>query len=86
MLNVDVLQEKVSLKLYPNPVKDILYLNLPDSAKWFMQIFNISGSLIYENSILDNKIDLQNIKEGLYFIKIIDEKGSDYSTQKIIKK
>jgi hypothetical protein len=86
VLNVDVQQEKVSLKLYPNPVKDILYLNLPDSAKWFMQIFNISGFLIYENSILDNKIDLQNIKEGLYFIKIIDEKGRDYSTQKIIKK
>lgn len=68
-----------SLEVYPNPAKDAIYIKNPLSKKE-IKIFDISGNLIKVLKIMENKnkVSLNNIKEGIYFIKI------DNKQQKLI--
>ncbi|MEA5257268.1 T9SS type A sorting domain-containing protein [Arcicella aquatica] len=67
------LQSKVSL--YPNPGHD--YLNIK-SDKIFLnyEIINIHGVEIVPTSLLkENKINLQFLPKGVYFIRLIEKSG-----------
>ena len=60
------------LNIYPNPANEILYIqNLNNSE---IQIFDISGKLIFENQAISGNlnIDVSNYNSGLYFIKVSD--------------
>jgi len=86
MLNVSNLKIK-KLDLYPNPVTDILYLQLPDEKdKWTIQVFSSSGVFIYESKISKNQVNIAHIKKGVYLINILDEHKNTYYTHKIYKK
>ncbi|MEM2784345.1 MAG: SBBP repeat-containing protein [Nitrososphaerota archaeon] len=72
------------LKIYPNPAKNIVYIQGP-LLKKEIKIFDISGNLIKVLYIEENKknfpLNLNNIKEGIYFIKI-DNKQEKLIIQK----
>lgn len=63
-----------NINMYPNPVSDILTIELKDNMQDVtLNITNISGQLIYNNStILNNKevINLSNLSSGVYFINL----------------
>lgn len=62
-------------KVYPNPVKEILFIegNNFDLKKY--EIYDISGKKIASGLIKNNQISVNTLVYGLYFIKI-DEYGS----------
>lgn len=71
--------------IYPNPASDKIFINSENKIV-AISIFDITGKIIIEkNNIQENAIDVSNIKSGIYFCKIIDNKGK-ISTQKLIKK
>lgn len=78
---VDV-SSNVSLKLYPNPVKDILNVSGTTIEKAF--IYSISGQLIATVKVKNNQINLTSMAVGLYFIKVENDNGQ-METFKIIK-
>lgn len=58
------------LDIFPNPVTDKLYINGSDTIDE-VSIFNVTGVMIYkESDLTDNEIDMSNLGEGLYIIKI----------------
>jgi serine protease AprX len=65
------------LKVYPNPVIDILNLDIPSSfGNVSVKIYNTTGQL-YSTSNLssdNNQIDLSPLKPGLYFVTVLDDK------------
>ena len=66
------------LKLYPNPVKDKLFIQgLSGPTK--VSIYNLLGTLVL-SKITFNEINVENLQTGIYIIKINDEK------KEIIKK
>jgi hypothetical protein len=67
-------------KVYPNPVKDYMYVTTPDDKLSDVKIYDITGKMISEKKITNGQVGLQDMKPGLYFVKI----GTD--TFKIIKK
>lgn len=71
-------------KLFPNPVESIL--NITASQKSEVKIYNVVGKLVFdaEVSVERKEIDLSNLRNGLYFVKIKNELG--ISNFKIIKK
>lgn len=71
-----------SLKLYPNPVNDMLYLDIAEPVK-IIEVLDISGRIVKYAEITDNRISLNNLINGMYVIKIKTEK-EEY-IQKIIK-
>ena len=75
--------ELLSFSVYPNPTSDILTIQ---SGTTFtrIEIYNQAGQLIISKSNLD-KIDVSELNQGLYFIKVIDEEGN-FGISKIVKK
>jgi len=55
---------------FPNPTSDFLKLTEGDFIDNHYQIFDIRGGKILEGKIkFENKIDVRNLSEGLYFLK-----------------
>ncbi len=76
-----------SVKLYPNPTKDIVTVSLPHSnTEYNVTITDILGSIIYNQKTIKNsnelQINLTNKANGIYFITI--EGNSEKITKKII--
>ncbi len=75
-------------KLYPNPTKKMLTLELSKqnhNAPTVLVLYSSDGSLIYEKQNLSaiNEIDIGNLRRGIYFISIsIDGSGKSW---KVIK-
>lgn len=62
-------------KIYPNPVSDILNIELPASASFEKAIvYNNLGQIILENST--NTIAVSALSTGVHFIKIITSQGT----------
>jgi len=73
----------INILVYPNPTHD--YINIESSSlhNTQIEIYNATGKRIYVNNFIKNekiRIDIKNIKNGIYFVKI------SYNNQHIIKK
>jgi hypothetical protein len=72
--------------IYPNPSKDIITISSDDHAYTAIQLSDINGRLISSTefeSTNQKSIDISNLTNGIYLMKIISNKGT--FTQKIIK-
>ena len=69
------------VELYPNPMNDVLYIESDDVVS--VTFFNAVGQqvLFVENR---NEIDVAELNNGLYFVRLVDNKGNTL-TKKIIK-
>ena len=62
------------ITVYPNPVNSIINIET-DNEIHNAKIYSISGSLLIdENNLLYNKLDVSNLQNGYYFLKINDTK------------
>jgi hypothetical protein len=79
---------KQTIKVYPQPAKDRVVLELEQQGHYSsqIQIINLSGNLVYQDQMEQSKqiIDVSGLNEGIYLLKILSE---DYfSSQKLIIK
>ena len=75
---------KGNIKLYPNPVKDILKLNLPNGEKIStIEVYNTLGQKVSDFGNVE-EINLKQLKAGVYIINMKNNKGKTYSS-KIVK-
>jgi hypothetical protein len=79
----------IDIKLYPNPVNDILNFRIDNeiTEQLYIYVIDTRGSIIYKNVIEDKQgsIDLSGYIQGVYFLKIINRTGKFNKTYKIIK-
>ena len=65
--------EENNISIYPNPAKNIINIKI-DSRLYGIdniEIYNISGKCVISTSIENyNKIDISNLKQGIYFVRI----------------
>jgi hypothetical protein len=71
------------ISLYPNPVQTILYIENGGVITDF-ELFNQLGMKIIQGKVLDNKIDVSKLENGIYHLSLTDNKGNNY-TRKILK-
>jgi hypothetical protein len=69
-----------TLKIYPNPVKDVLNINSSDFNK--IEIFNLLGRLVNKAEISRSTVDVSELETGIYIVKLI---GSEVVVAKIAK-
>jgi uncharacterized repeat protein (TIGR01451 family) len=77
-----------NVSVYPNPAKEELFIsinNLKSNAISYLEIYNIAGQKVLDQSILQNntKLDLSGLSKGLYLLKMNVE--GTVSTVKIVK-
>ena len=76
--------ETKKMILYPNPVADVLYLTKSAQKVEKVQVYNMSGTLIKSAGKDVESIDLSNLIQGTYLVKIYTNDGS--FNQTILKK
>ena len=71
-----------SILVYPNPVKNNLFVNgLANNSK--ISIYDLSGKLLFNKQITNNQIDISSFQSGVYTVKIETSKG--IVTKKFVK-
>jgi Secretion system C-terminal sorting domain len=68
------LKEKDFL-IYPNPVKDIAYIKDYNSEYNNKKIFDVNGRLVLESNDGKNSIDISNLDNGIYSLKLSTSDG-----------
>ncbi|SDZ60921.1 Por secretion system C-terminal sorting domain-containing protein [Flavobacterium aquidurense] len=76
--------ETTKVILYPNPVADVLYLTKSTQTVEKVQVYNMSGTLVKSAGKDAESIDLSNLIQGTYLVKVYTNDGS--FNQTILKK
>ena len=65
--------EKTSIKVFPNPVKDVVKVEFPSAGQYQLMLFDASGRMLRkeETSFSQHSIDMNNLATGDYYLKII---------------
>jgi len=84
-LSIEEIQDINTPLLYPNPVKDLMHISATNSEKT-ITVYDLLGA-VKISKLLDknqNQIDLSDLADGIYLIKIINKERSK-SEQTIYK-
>ncbi|PKV51651.1 putative secreted protein (Por secretion system target) [Aquimarina sp. MAR_2010_214] len=78
-------EDKVFLaRVYPNPATTYVQISLKDDRDSNFTLTNMQGSIIKSGVVTDNKISLEGITSGIYFVTISD--GNRSISEKIMIK
>ena len=74
--------------IFPNPCRDILYIQCQDCENAIYEIFNLQGKFMRRGELLENshntsKIDLNSLRNGFYKL-LISSQGNYYSHKLIV--
>ena len=74
-----------TLKLYPNPAKELFYLEFGNPGSRYVQLFNASGALLRQLKSSDQVVEMSTVglPSGLYFVRCIFENGQ-FTTKKVL--
>ena len=72
----------VDVKLYPNPVNDVLNIETVLDLK-SVEIFNIQGQKVLETN--QNQINVSSLSSGMYMVTIQDVENNTVTKKVIIK-
>ena len=73
-----------SISIYPNPVKNLLQIDIKDSVQITnIRVYDALGRLILLKEDQFSSVDVSKISTGLLFIKIETDQGS--VTKKVVK-
>lgn len=71
---VNELRDVTNITVGPNPVEDKLVISYKAKETSLCQVFNLTGSLVYTNTIYKGEnsmqIDFDNFEQGMYIVKI----------------
>ncbi len=76
-----------NVSIYPNPTEGLLNIQLPVSAHAYAySMTNAIGQVVTGGTLNDNKsvIDLSDLNEGIYFIRIVNTITNNYKVEKIV--
>jgi hypothetical protein len=81
----EILSNQVSFDIFPNPANDQITVSLSGKSKnYSLKIYNLLGETVYIQLLKEQSSSINlNLKSGLYFVNVLDEKGNK-STRKLI--
>jgi endonuclease I len=73
-----------TIQIYPNPIKDKLFINLKTPSETRITIYNILGKQVLNATLLNSgSIYTNNLRSGIYILKI--RQGDNSISKKLIK-
>ncbi len=64
------IEEETIILTYPNPVQDILHVNLPSQEEIEYSVYDLQGKLVRNGYMEDNTISFENLHRGMYILKL----------------
>lgn len=86
LLNIPDFEITGELKIYPNPASTGLTVMNNRYPHLSFQFFNVVGQQIHSGEVSNtmNTIDVSNLADGVYFLRLTDDDSNDTMTKKII--
>ena len=77
-----------NISIYPNPISNLLNVNVGTNSGLNYSIFNITGQIIFKGKFTssNNRVDFSNLSKGVYFLQVLDKQLNKQNTYKLIKK
>ncbi len=77
-----------NLSIYPNPIDNVLNVNIGSNSNLNYSIFNITGQTILKGvfSSSNNRVDFSDLSKGIYFLQVLNTQLNKQNTYKLIKK
>jgi alpha-tubulin suppressor-like RCC1 family protein len=82
-LGIDDISNPDLVKVYPNPASDFIYITANNQNITGMALYDVTGKLLFEIPQAVGKIDISQLKKGMYLLKAAGEDKT--ITHKIIK-
>lgn len=81
----DIDLSKFNISFYPNPTKDILYIDSQDDVS-FLQInlYNVLGKRVITQSLSSKQINISSLPKGVYMLNVVED-GIVVKREKIVK-
>lgn len=81
----DIKSENHSIKIYPNPAKDVLNFSIDESIsdESILQITNLTGQTVISTDVSNNQVDISKLSRGIYTLSITTQ--TEHYTNKFIK-
>ena len=74
-LAVNKVEKQDSTKVYPNPAKNVLTIDHPDSNPKF-KVFDVSGKVLVTGT--GSKVDISKLENGVYFVQVENLKPTKF--------
>jgi hypothetical protein len=71
---INYTNKDITIKIYPNPSKDIINLEGDFNSPIDVTISNVLGQNVISEKIWKNTLDISLLKAGTYFINVIGER------------
>lgn len=80
-------QISAAVRIYPNPVTNFLYVNYQTRGIFSYEIINTSGITLQRGTLTGQtkKIETNELKSGIYFIRFMDDSGLLLHAEKLYK-
>lgn len=75
-------QQDYNIKIYPNPVKDVLHVDCPKDVKVWLS--DMQGRTLTDPAVI-NQIDMSKYTSGIYLLHFTNNEGAEIASQKIAK-
>lgn len=73
-------------QVYPNPVRDVLHVDLPNSKDAMLQLLSVEGKVLLTQSLVqgNNNVPTNGLAKGMYICRISNSVGTTHSNRKIL--
>ncbi len=73
------------IKLYPNPAKELITIEIPVGINAEMLLTDISGKQIFKLEIISEQVvPLRGLDKGIYLVRILDVNNKSIVVKKLI--
>jgi hypothetical protein len=75
---VSPVQPTVDIQIYPNPLQDVVHIDLPDAwvADAQVHLLDLAGRLVGSYVLENGQIQLEELPAGSYLLEIVSRKGT----------
>ncbi len=80
--------DEVTVKIFPNPTAQYLYVTSSIPVNWSANIYSVSGRLLLHEPKVTSEvtIDLGRLDAGMYLLELLDEDGRFLLRERLVKK
>jgi len=75
------------IRVFPNPVHDMLFVNLPKKSDYQIYLFEMNGKMLFSKKVsgMNTQINMGSYKTAIYLILITDVKNKKKQIVKVEK-
>ena len=85
-LNTETPELQLQVKVFPNPVKEVIYITHPTEQFFEIRISDVSGKQILQKTHqIQQPLNVQTLITGTYFVTVTTKESKQTNTYKIIK-